>query len=104
VPPPHGHADKDQWIYLLHGTLRYSVDDVTRDLGTDSMFTPRGSVHAFSNPHGETAVALTILTPDMGPESFREAADLVAAGGPPDKAKLVAIMAPYGLRVAAPRP
>ncbi len=103
VPPPHSHADNDEWIYVLEGTLRYAVDDITRELRPgDSMFTPRGSVHAFSNPHDAPAVALTVLTPDIGAEYFREVRDVLGAGGPPDKARLVAVMARYGLAVSAP--
>jgi len=29
------------------------------------MFSPKGSVHQFSNPHKETVRALTIMTPDL---------------------------------------
>lgn len=104
VPPPHRHSKNDECIYVLAGTLRYSVDDVTRDLGPgDWMFSPRGSVHQFSNPHGEAARALTILTPDIGAQYFRDVGAVVNAGGPPDAARLLAVMARYGLVPAAPR-
>ncbi len=104
VPPPHRHSKNDECIYVLAGTLRYSVDDVTRDLGPgDWMFSPRGSVHQFGNPHGEAARALTILTPDIGAQYFRDVGAVVNAGGPPDAARLLAVMARYGLVPAAPR-
>ncbi len=94
VPPPHRHSKNDECIYVLAGTLRYSVDDVTRDLGPgDWMFSPRGSVHQFGNPHGEAARALTILTPDIGAQYFRDVGAVVNAGGPPDAARLLAVMA-----------
>jgi quercetin dioxygenase-like cupin family protein len=67
VPPPHSHTGNDECVYALEGALRYSVDDTVRDLRPgDWMFTPRGSVHHFSNPHSETARALIVLTPDIG--------------------------------------
>ena len=51
VPPPHSHPGNEELIYVLEGTLRYTVDGVTRDLRAgESMGTPRGSVHGFSNP------------------------------------------------------
>ena len=51
VPPPHSHSHNEECVYVLEGTLRYSVGDVTRDLGSGgSMFTPKGTVHQFSNP------------------------------------------------------
>jgi uncharacterized cupin superfamily protein len=98
VPPPHRHANNDEFVYVLEGTLHYSVDDVSRDLEPgDSMFSPRGAVHAFSNPHSKTARALIVQTPDIGPQYFRDIGAIVNAGGPPDKAKLLGVMARYGL-------
>ena len=103
VPPPHSHSKNDECVYALEGTLRYSVDDVTRDLRPgDWMFSPKGSKHQFSNPHGEVARALIVLTPDIGPQYFRDVAAVVNAGGPPDRMKLVAVMSSYGLVPAAP--
>jgi quercetin dioxygenase-like cupin family protein len=103
VPPPHSHTANEELVYVLEGTLRYTVDGQTRDLGPgDSMATPRGAVHAFSNPHAVTARALVINTPDIGVEYFREVADIIGAGGPPDRTKLMATMQRFGLVPAAP--
>ena len=55
VPPPHSHDNNDEIVYVLEGTFRYSVDGETRDLKPgEFMFSPKGSVHGFSNPHSET--------------------------------------------------
>jgi len=103
VPPPHSHTHNEECVYVLEGTLRYSVDDVTRDLRPgDWMRTPRGSVHGFSNPHAGTARALIALTPDIGAQFFRDVAGVVNAGGPPDRTQLLAVMARHGL-VPAPQ-
>lgn len=103
VPPPHSHTLNEECAYALDGKLRYSVDGVVRDLTPgDWMFIPRGSVHQFSNPHDQTARALIILTPDIGPQYFRDIAEIVNAGGPPDRAKLLNVMAQYGLVLPAP--
>ena len=103
VPPPHSHSENDECVYVLEGTLRYSVDNVTRDLRPgDWMFSPKGSVHQFSNPHSEAARTLTILTPDIGAQYFRDVGAVVNAGGPPDRMKLVSVMSRYGLVPAAP--
>ena len=102
VPPPHSHTHNEECVYVLEGTLRYSVDNDTRDLRPgDWMRTPRGSVHGFSNPHGVPARALIVLTPDIGAQYFRDVAKVVSAGGPPDRAQLLSVMARYGL-VPAP--
>ena len=104
VPPPHSHTFNEECVYVLDGTLRYSVDNETRDLQSGEwMRTPKGSVHAFSNPHDEKARALIVLTPDIGAQYFRDVAEVINAGSPPDKAKLVSVMDRYGL-VPAPPP
>ena len=103
VPPPHSHTASEEAVYVLEGALRYAVDDVARDLRPgDWMFTPRGSVHQFSNPHEEPARALIVLTPDIGAQYFREVGAVVNAGSPPDRAKLLAVMSRYGLVPAPP--
>lgn len=104
VPPPHSHTLNDECVYALEGTLRYSVDGVVRDLSAgDWMFSPRGSVHHFSNPHDQPAKALIIMTPDIGAQYFRDVGAVVNAGGPPDRAKLISVMARYGLVPAPPQ-
>lgn len=103
VPPPHSHTANEECAYVLEGVLRYAVDDVARDLHPgDWMFTPRGSVHQFSNPHNELARALIVLTPDIGAQYFRDVGAVVNLGGPPDRTKLLAVMSRYGL-VPAPQ-
>lgn len=105
VPPPHSHTFNEECVYALSGTLRYSVDGETRDLRPgDWMRTPKGSVHGFSNPHAQTARALIVLTPDIGAQYFRDVADVVNAGGPPDRTRLLVVMARYGLVPAGPTP
>ena len=66
------------------------------------MHTPRGTVHAFSNPFDCSARALIILSPDIGAQYFKDIAAVVNAGGLPDKAALVAVMIRYGLVPSAP--
>ena len=98
VPPPHSHTANEECVYVLGGMLRYAVDDVVRDLRPgDWMYTPRGSVHQFSNPHREAARALIVLTPDIGAQYFRDVGAVVNVVGVPDRAKLVAVMSRYGL-------
>ncbi|MGZ5155329.1 MAG: cupin domain-containing protein [Caldimonas sp.] len=104
VPPAHSHPGNEELVYVLEGTLRYTVGSETRDLRAgDFMATPRGAVHAFSNPHAVDARALVINTPDIGAQYFRDVAAIVNAGGPPDRARLMATMKSFGL-VPAPPP
>ena len=48
------------------------------------------------------ARALVVNTPDIGAGYFREVAAVVNAGGPPDRARLAAVMQRFGLVPAAP--
>ena len=103
VPPPHSHSNNEELVYVLEGTLRYRVGSETRDLSRgQSMHTPRGTVHAFSNPFDCPARALIILSPDIGAQYFKDVAVVANAGGPPDKAALIAVMSRYGLVPSAP--
>ncbi len=98
VPPAHSHSHNEECVYVLEGTLRYTVGNETRDLGPgESMSTPKGVAHAFANPFPIGARALIIQSPDIGVQYFHDVADVVNAGGPPDKAALMAVMARYGL-------
>ena len=104
VPPPHSHANNEELVYVLEGTLRYTVGTDTRDLAPgQSMHTPRGTVHAFSNPFDNVARALIILSPDIGAQYFKDVAAVVNMSGPQDKAALVAVMSRYGLVPSAPK-
>ena len=104
VPPPHSHSNNEEIVYVLEGTLRYTVAADTRDLTPgQTMRTPKGSVHGFSNPFGSVARALITLSPDIGATYFEDVAAVVNAGGPPDKVALVGVMARYGLVPAPPR-
>jgi hypothetical protein len=85
-------------VYVLEGVLRYTVGSETRDLQPgDTMATPRGVVHGFSNPHSATARALIMNTPDIGAQYFREVAAIINTAGPPDLSKLLETMRMFGL-------
>jgi quercetin dioxygenase-like cupin family protein len=105
VPPAHSHRDNEEVVYVLEGALRYRVDDETRDLKAgERMYTPRGSVHAFSNPHDRPARALIILTPDIGAGYFHDIRAAVTAPGGPDPKRMVEVMTRYGVVLERPMP
>ncbi len=102
VPPPHSHANNEELVYVLEGVLRYTVAGETRDLRPgDSMATPRGAVHGFSNPHSAAARALVMNTPDIGAQYFREVAAIINTAGPPDRRRLIETMRMFGIVPAA---
>lgn len=102
VPPPHRHVDVDETIHVLEGSLTYRVDETVRVLNAgDHCFSPRGSVHHFSNPGDTAARALVVFSPaNLGPDYFREVADILGAGGPPDIDKMKTVMKRHGLELA----
>lgn len=105
VPPPHSHGGNEEIVYVVEGVLRYRVDDETRDLEPGQrMYTLRGSVHAFSNPHNRPARALIILSPDIGAQYFRDVAEVAEAPGGPNPVKMAEVMKRYGLNLEPPKP
>ena len=103
VPPPHSHLRNEECVFVLDGRFRYSVGSTSRDLAPGQcMHTPKGTVHAFSNPFTSVARALIVQSPDIGEQYFRDIASVANASSPPDKAALVAVMSKYGLTPAAP--
>lgn len=103
VPPHHSHTNNEEIVFVLEGMLRYTVGPETRDLTPgQTMRTPKGSVHGFSNPFGTVARALITLAPDIGPKYFQDVAAVLSAGGPPDKAAVVAVMSRHGLTPSIP--
>lgn len=102
VPAAHYHRDFEEAWYGLGGTLTVTVDAVPHELKAgDALFVPRGAVHRFDNLHTGEARALVTLTPGVaGKRYFEDVAAVVNAGGPPDLAKVKAVMAKYGLIAA----
>ena len=102
VPVAHYHRDFEEVWYGLGGTLTITVDGVKHRLQSgDALFVPRGAVHRFDNLDAGEARAVITLTPAVaGKKYFEEVAAVVNAGGPPDMAKVKAVMEKYGLIAA----
>ena len=104
--PAHSHDHYEETIYGIEGVLTWTVDGKQFDVGPgQALCIPRGAVHRFDNNGSQDAKVLCVVSPAaIGPQYFREAADVLnaAAGGPPDRAKMADIMRRYGLTPAAP--
>jgi quercetin dioxygenase-like cupin family protein len=105
VPVAHYHENFDETIYGLAGVITFTVDGEAIDiLPGETCFIPRGAVHGFNNLKQEDAKALAVITPALlGPIYFKEVAEIVNAGGPPDVAKLKQVMSKHGLIPAMPK-
>ncbi|WP_413875265.1 cupin domain-containing protein [Albidovulum sp.] len=103
--PAHSHDGFEETIYGIDGVLTWTVDGAPVDVGPgQALCIPRGAVHRFDNNGTRNAKVLCLITPAViGPPFFREAAEVIsaAAGGPPDLARMAAIMRSHGLTPAA---
>lgn len=105
VPLPHYHEHFDETIYGLSGIMTFTVEGKVIDIAPgETCFIPRGAVHGFENLNNLEAKALAVITPALlGPIFFKEVAEIVNAGGPPDLEKLKRVMAKHGLVPVPPR-
>ncbi len=99
VPLPHYHEHFDEVVYGLEGTMTFTVGGQTVDVSQGrSLFISRGVAHGFSNLGQQTAKALAVATPGhIGPEYFKDIAEIVNAGGPPDLEKMKLVFKKHGL-------
>lgn len=104
--PPHSHDNYEETAYGLSGVLTFTVEGKAVEVGPgQAACIPRGAVHSFRNCTAQDAKVLCIITPAaIGPEYFREIGAVLkdAAGGPPDRAKMVEIMHRHGLKPVMP--
>jgi quercetin dioxygenase-like cupin family protein len=102
--PAHSHDHYEETIYGVEGVLTWTVDGKPIEVGPgQALCIPRGAVHRFDNNGKDDVKALCVISPAaIGPEYFREAAEVMkaAAGGPPDRAKMAEIMRRHGLTPA----
>lgn len=104
--PAHSHDHYEETIYGIVGVLTWTVDGKAIDVGPgEALCIRRGAIHRFDNKGAQEAKALCMITPAaIGPQYFRESAEVInaAAGGPPDRTKMVEIMRRHGLTPAPP--
>ena len=108
MAPAHSHDHYEETIYGVEGVLTWTVDGKLIDVGPgQALCIRRGAVHRFDNNGVEDVKVLCAVTPAaIGPQYFREAAEAVraAAGGPPDRARMLEIMLRHGLTPAPSLP
>ena len=101
VAAAHSHDGYEETIYGLEGTLTWTVEGTSIEVGPGEVLCiRRGEVHQFDNTHDVDAKALAVVTPGiLGPDYFREVAAVLeaSAGGPPDLAAIAAVMRRHGL-------
>jgi len=107
MAPAHSHDHYEETIYGISGVSTWTVAGMPIDVGPgQALCIPRGTVHRFDNHGSQDVRALCVITPAaIGPQYFRESAEVInaAVGGPPDRAKMSAVMIRHGLTPAPPR-
>ena len=73
-PPLHVHANEDEVLYTLEGTLRFRLDDEVQQASAGTFaFIPRGTAHTWQNLGDAPARLLVVFTPaGEGVERFFE--------------------------------
>ncbi len=99
VPQPHSHKDYDETIYGLQGVITFTVNGKAINIAPgETCFIPRGEVHGFNNLGKDNAKALAVITPALlSPDYFKDIAEILNAGGPPDIGKIKIVMEKHGL-------
>jgi quercetin dioxygenase-like cupin family protein len=103
--PSHKNDAFEEILYGIEGVLTWTVDGTVIEVGPgQSLCIPRGAVHRFDNLGNEGVKQLVVISPAiMGPAYFREAAEIMdsAAGGPPDRARMMEVFRRHGMTLAA---
>jgi mannose-6-phosphate isomerase-like protein (cupin superfamily) len=98
--PVHTHRHEDEYSVVLEGVVGAQVGDETLQAEPGTVLVkPRGVPHAFWNPADRPARLLEIIAPGGFEHYFADMADIFAAPGAPDPARLAAAAGRYGLDV-----
>ncbi len=104
--PAHQNDAYEEVLYGVEGVLTWTVDGTPIAVGPgQALCIPRGATHRFDNLGDADARQLCVITPAiMGPAYFREAAAVLgaAAGGPPDRGKMLEVFWRHGMTMAVP--
>lgn len=80
-PPQHRHAQHDEGFYIISGTVRFTVGDNDHDATAGTfVMVPPGAPHTFANMTDQPAVMLSIFTPDLYVQYFRDLQEMIASG------------------------
>ena len=98
--PLHRHSREDEYTFVLEGEIGVLLgDEVVFGGPGDLIFKPRGQWHTFWNAGFEPARVLEIISPGGFEGYFEQLSELLAAGSPPDPAKVGAIADRFGLEL-----
>ena len=97
-PPPHVHSAEDEMFLIMEGEYRVYLDGVWTNVGPGSVvYLPRGSVHTFQVVGPTPGKHWVLTTPSGFERFFARTAEVFAAPGPPDFARIADINAEFGV-------
>src|SRR5947209_1008728 len=100
--PPHLHTREDEYSIVTEGEIGFRSGDREVVLGAGGYITkPRGELHTMWNAGKVEARMIEIISPAGFEGFFREMAELLSDGPPPD-GEIPAIAARYGLQFGRP--
>jgi mannose-6-phosphate isomerase-like protein (cupin superfamily) len=102
-PPPHVHYADDELFLIVEGEYRIYLNGEWANVGPGTaVYLPRGSVHTFQVVGTVPGRHWTLQTPSGFERYFARSAEVFAAPGPPDFARLAEITAEYGAELVQP--
>ena len=101
-PPQHRHAQHDEGFYVVSGTARFTVGDISYDAAPGTLvMVPPGAPHTFANLGEEPVVLLNTFTPDLYVRYFRDLRQMIADGQPLTPENTERAMSRYATETAA---
>jgi quercetin dioxygenase-like cupin family protein len=102
-PPPHYHANEDEWFYPLEGRVEFLQDGQWNEVPMGTVvFLPKGTIHTFRNC-GDGPLRMLVHCRPAGFENFfiRCAAEFDKSAEP-DVAVLMQICEEHGIHFVMP--
>jgi mannose-6-phosphate isomerase-like protein (cupin superfamily) len=98
--PLHVQEREDELFLIVDGEYRFWSDSTQTDVGPGGLvFVPRGVIHKFQVLGDRPGRHWVVSAPGGFDRFFMTCAEVFAAPGPPDFARLAAINAEYGNRL-----
>jgi quercetin dioxygenase-like cupin family protein len=103
-PPPHCHANEDEWFFVQEGRIELWSGGVWTEVSAGTaIFLPRGVPHTYRNC-GDKPLRILVHAAPAGFEIFFERmAEACAAPGGPDMQKIGEIAASHGIQFLPPQ-
>lgn len=96
-PPPHVHPGEDELFLILEGEYRIYMSGAWTNVGPGTVvYLPRGTVHTFKVVGPGAGRHWTLQNPSGFERYFARAAEIFAAPGGPDFARLAEVTREYG--------